>query len=61
MKKDPKINKHFVGVFALDEFKYFVKSNGFRADGISVCNGQNAKQPGDHWFLYLLKTIIFCF
>ena len=48
--RDGKIKEKFIDVFALDQFKQFVKENTL-IDGLYVCNDQISEKAGNHWFL----------
>ena len=50
LTRDEKIRTQLIDVFALDEFKKFVKKNRL-INGIYVCNDQIAEKSGNHWFL----------
>ena len=50
LTRDKKTREQLINVFALDEFKQYVKENGL-FNGIYICNDQAAEKAGNHWFL----------
>ena len=57
LTRDPKTRQQLVDVFALDEFKQYVKRIGL-FNGIYVCNDQVAEKAGNHWFLIYVEDNI---
>ena len=55
LTRDPRTRERLIDVFALDEFKDFVRKNGL-INGIYVCNDQVAEKPGNHWFLIYVES-----
>lgn len=50
LTRDPRMREKLIDVFAIDQFKQFVKKNTLM-DGVYVCNDQISEMPGNHWFL----------
>lgn len=50
LTRDSKTREKLIDVFALDEFKDYVRRNGLD-EGIYICNDQPSRQPGNHWFM----------
>jgi len=50
LTRDSKIQEQLKNVFALDQFKDYVKENTL-VNGIYVCNDEILDKPGNHWFL----------
>ena len=50
LRRDRRIDQQFIDVFALNQFKEFVKQNGL-IHGIYVVNDDPITKEGNHWFL----------
>lgn len=58
MTRDSRIREKLIDVFALDQFKEFVKKNKL-VEGLYVCNDQIMKMTGNHWFIiYVEKNLV---
>ena len=50
LTRDKKTKEMFIDVFAIDQFKRFVKKNSL-VQGLYLINDENSKENGNHWFL----------
>ena len=50
LTRDKKTKEKFIDVFALDQFKLFVKKNSL-LPGLYIINDETSKENGNHWLL----------
>ena len=56
LSRDKKINKSFIDVFAMDEFKEYSKRNKTISDNsVFVVNSETSMNSGEHWLLIYVK------
>ena len=60
LTQDPRTRQQLIDVFALDEFKEYVRNNGL-INGIYICNDQISENPGNHWFLIYVESDVINF
>lgn len=54
LSRDTKTKQCFIDVFAIDEFKDFVRKNTLLR-GLYIVNSDASNSPGEHWFLIFHK------